>query len=246
MRLGSLGAQKHFKNLSRVFRDSLKYRVNIYRYSHKTKTIMTIKSGTGFSSKGSMRAIIAAVELGHLGFEGLRFGDGTFAIAIPQLVALNLIAPDTSLKELELSLGMDFQSLPKVETVIYPEAVDCLSLSDFGLVIRALDKRGVEAAVGIVDAMFGLATVQLFSDAFGDKFDGEERQAWLDDRKDLLPGRHYLFQNANSRNSQSEKKVKPVDKVKLRANIENFAVKLIDNKGYEPLTAVKVAVDLMT
>jgi len=44
---------------------------------------------------------------------------------------------------------------------------------------------------------------------------------------------------ANLRNSHSAKELKSV------SNIENLAMKLIDNKGYEPMEAVKMAVDLM-
>ena len=44
---------------------------------------------------------------------------------------------------------------------------------------------------------------------------------------------------ADLRNSHSEEELKSI------ADIENLAMKLIDNKDYEPLTAVKMAVDLM-
>ena len=140
---------------------------------------MAIKSGTGFSSKSIMSATVATVKLGTLEFEGLRLAGGAFAIAIPQLVALNLIAPDTSLAELKLSLGVSLPSAKKVKTKLHPESVNCISLSDFSLVLYTLNRRRVPAAVDMVSSLFSLSANQLFSDAFGVKLDVVGRQNLL-------------------------------------------------------------------
>ena len=124
-----------------------------------------------------MRAVIAIVKMGPLEFEGLMLEDGTFAVAIPQLAALNLVPKNLSLKRLETLLGMVFPSPKKVKTELNSKAVNCISLSDFEQVLRTLNKRGVAAAVDIVGGLLGMSLAQLFSDAFGVKFDEEDRQA---------------------------------------------------------------------
>ena len=127
---------------------------------------MTIKSGTGFSPKGIMTATVMTVKLGTFEFEGLRLAGGPFAIAIPQLVALNLITSNTSPKELELSLGVSLPSAKKVKTKRHPEPINCISISDFTLVLYTLHQRGVPAAVDMMATLLSLSTSLLFSDAF--------------------------------------------------------------------------------
>ena len=126
---------------------------------------MTVKSGTGFSSKGIMTATIKTVKFGPLEFEGLLLEDGNFAIAISQLAVLNLVSPNPSPKELEI-LGLVIPDSFKVKTAHNTEAVDCILLSDFELVVRILDKLGVAVAVDMVDAAFGVAVAELYGDAF--------------------------------------------------------------------------------
>ena len=127
---------------------------------------MTIKSDTGHSSKDIMSATIKTVKFGPLEFEGLLLEDGNFAIAISQLAVLNLVSPTPSKKELEV-LSLVIPDSFKVKTVLNSEAVDCILLSDFELVVRILDKLGVEVAVDLVDAAFGLSVCELYGDAFG-------------------------------------------------------------------------------
>jgi len=232
-----------------------------------------------------MKAAIAIVKIGPLEFEGLMLEDGTFAVAIPQLAALNLVPPNRSLKRLEDLLGMVFQSHQKVKTELNSKDVNAISLSDFELAIRALDKRGLEIAVVIVDALFGLSMTQRFCAAFGVKFDEEEQQARLLTRiktkvvrrtiTDSIKNycilhnvsanyRKFVYANVSdtlnvalfgktAKKLREERGVETnellrdshsVEALKTISDIENLVVRLVDFKGYEPLTAMKKAIEV--
>jgi len=232
-----------------------------------------------------MKASIAIVKIGHLEFEGLMLEEGSFAVAIPQLAALNLVPPNRSLKQLETLLSMVFQSHQKVKTELHSQAVNCISLSDFERAIRTLDKRGLGAAVILVDALFGVSVVQLFSNAFGVKFDEEDWQARLQVRlktkvvrrttTDSIRNycilhnmsanyRKFVYSNVSdtlnvalfgktAKKLREERGVETnellrdshsVEALKTISDIENLVVRLVDFKGYEPLTAMKKAIEI--
>ncbi len=132
----------------------------------------------------TIKAEIATVAFGPLTIEGLMSEDGEFGVAIPQAVDLNLIPPNRSLKQLKALLGEGFQShgVQKWTTPLHPKAVNVLTLEAFQDLIRAMDKRGNPAAAAFVDALFGLSLQQIFADAFGQKFEAEDRQRWLTTR----------------------------------------------------------------
>ena len=133
-----------------------------------------------------LTASVTQVNIGPIAIEGLMSENGDFAIAVPQMVALDLVPPNRSAKQLESALGVPFQS-HKLKTEINPKAINAITLDTFQSVIRALDKKGNPAASAFVDAMFGLSLHQVFADAFGIKFEAEERQRWLTER---LEARH--------------------------------------------------------
>ena len=134
---------------------------------------MTIKSGTGFSSKDSMSAAIKTVKtvktikFGPLEFEGLLLEDGSFAVAVSQLLALGLVPDCYSLNGPETQLGAFHPFSFKVKTELQPTAVDCVSLMVFERILRVFEDRGLEVAVDLVDDLYGLALEQMFLDAFG-------------------------------------------------------------------------------
>ena len=132
----------------------------------------------------TIKAQIAQVPVGNFTIQGLMSEKKEFGVAVPQLVELNLVPPNRSLKQLEALTGADLQShgVQKWQTVINPKAVNVISLEQFQLIVRALDKKGNPIASAFVDAMLGLSLHQLFSDAFGQKFEAEDRQRWLQAR----------------------------------------------------------------
>lgn len=131
----------------------------------------------------TIKAEITTVSLGSISFQGLMNEDGEFGVAIPQMVELNLVPPNRSVKQLEPLLGKGFTShVVKWKTPINSKAVNVIPLDYFQTAIRALDKLGNPLAQTLVDALFGLSLHQLFSDAFGLKFEKEDRQKWLTTR----------------------------------------------------------------
>lgn len=130
----------------------------------------------------TLKATVAQVPFGNRSIEGLLLETGKFAIAISQVASLNLIPPNRSLKQLEILLGMVFQSHQKAKTSLHPKAVNIISLLDFEKLLAKLDRSGNTTAQALRDMLVGLSLQQIFCDAFGVTFEAAERQAWLKNR----------------------------------------------------------------
>lgn len=127
-------------------------------------------------------AVVTQVPIGNTSVEGLMTEDGQYAIAFSQLQVIDLVPPNRSLKQLEALLGISFQSHRKVKTALNPKPVNAIDLIDFEKLLRVLDRKGNKHAQLIVDSLVGLSLHQLFCDAFGIKFEKEERQQYLAQR----------------------------------------------------------------
>ena len=125
-----------------------------------------------------LTATLATVKLGHLEFEGLMFEDGSYGIGVPQICSIFQFPIKHASRDIKALLGKDFQ-FPKARTTLHPKAVNVLQLIDFEKLLRKLDRKGIKAAQEITDDLIGLSLTQLFSDAFGKKFEKEERQNYL-------------------------------------------------------------------
>jgi hypothetical protein len=130
----------------------------------------------------SQRAVIAQVPVGNSSIEGLMAEDGTFGIAVPQLVSHELISQDNSNREVKTYMGAG-SNLVKWHTAISKRAVNVILLADFEKLLAKLDRAGNKVAQDMRDDLVGLALTQLFADAFNQKFEKEERQAYLIDRQ---------------------------------------------------------------
>ena len=135
-----------------------------------------------------LNATVATVKLGHLEFEGLMFEDGSYGIAVPQICSIfGFLIKNTS-RDIKALLGNEFGFL-KARTTAFlsttktnsgnKASVNVLQLIDFEKLLRKLDRKGNKAAQEITDELIGLSLTQLFSDAFGKKFEKEERQNYL-------------------------------------------------------------------
>jgi hypothetical protein len=137
-----------------------------------------------------IKAEITTVKIGPLAIEGLMSENGDFGVAVPQVASLNLVRPNQASRDLKSLLGAGFR-FDKWKTPLNSKAVNVIPLDNFQDLIRALDKKGNPAASAFVDALFGLSMHQLFCDAFGLKFETEDRQRWLEarmaTRHDFLP-----------------------------------------------------------
>lgn len=129
----------------------------------------------------TIKAEITEVSIGILKIQGLMSENGEFGVAVPQVTEKFRFNKNQASRDLKALLGKDFQ-FDKWKTPLNPKAVNVISLDYFQTLVRELDKRGNKAASEFVDALFGLSLHQLFCDAFGRKFEAQDRQAWLTTR----------------------------------------------------------------
>lgn len=87
-----------------------------------------------------LRADVTEVSIGSLTIEGLMDEKGGYYVALPQIVALNLVPPNRSLKQVEGLLGVTFQSHQKFKTELNSKAVNAISLKDFEILLAKLDR----------------------------------------------------------------------------------------------------------
>jgi hypothetical protein len=129
-----------------------------------------------------MKAYVTKVQIGNLEIDGLMDEEGNYFVAIPQMVALNLVPPNRSQKQLESLLGLVFSSHVKLKTELNSKVVSAISIRDFERVLAKLDRAGNKFAQDLRDSLVGLTLHQLYSDAFGVKFEAEDRKNWLIER----------------------------------------------------------------
>lgn len=146
-----------------------------------------------------LSAIVTEVPIGHLAVPGLMAEDDGFYVGIPQMVDLELIPPNRSAKQLQALSGIAFQT-HKLKTEIHPKAINAIPLADFGRIIVAFAKAGNVAAQNLRDDLVGLSLHQLFSDAFGQKFEQEERQEFLKWRQITRTDFHPILTDSIQRN----------------------------------------------
>lgn len=127
------------------------------------------------------KAKIATVKIGPLAIEGLLLPDGSFAVGVSQISALFPAIQNNPSREVKALLGKGIQ-LVKAASELNPNRVNIVSLEQFSLVVFELALKGQSEAVEFVRALHGLSLHQLFSDAFGIKFEADDRQEWLKQR----------------------------------------------------------------
>ena len=135
-------------------------------------------------ANNTLTATVATVKLGHLEFEGLMFEDGSYGISITQINELISFSTHNNYisQTLKRLMGAGF-STHKVKTDLYRQLINAVDLVGFEKLLRKLDRNGNKAAQEITDELIGLSLTQLFSDAFGKKFEKDERQNYLISRQ---------------------------------------------------------------
>jgi hypothetical protein len=110
--------------------------------------------------------------------EGLMGEDGEFYVGASQVATLFSLSMAHASRDIKALLGGDFQ-LTKMRTNLNSKAVNVLTLSQFEMTMTRLSFRQNPVAMSIREDLVGLGLRQLFCDAFGVKFEAEEREEWL-------------------------------------------------------------------
>lgn len=149
------------------------------------------------------KAIVAKVQFGTFEIDGLLFEDGIYGVAIPQVASLFLDSHSQASQMLKRLMGKDFKT-HKAKTPFNRNTTLSISLVDFEKVLAKLDRAGNVKAQEFRDGLVGLSLQQLFCDAFGVKFEAEQRQKWLEERfktkKDFKPLTEQLKANGFTEN----------------------------------------------
>lgn len=140
----------------------------------------------------SIIAEFAQVKIGTLSIDGFMDKDGNFYVAGIQIAELLSIPQKNIGRDLKGILGQGFGFLKlcvknarnSVSETTYRNSgykgdLNAVNIADFQKVLLAFDRKGNKIARQLMDILVGLSLHQLFCDAFGIKFESEERQAWL-------------------------------------------------------------------
>jgi hypothetical protein len=138
--------------------------------------------------------LLTQVPFGLIEIEGLMFDDGSFGIAVPQIAMMfPYFKTDKNNASILLKrlMGKGFKT-DKFKTEFNRNTTSAVNLKDFVEVIKALAYKNDTVAAKLRDSLIGLSLTQLFSDAFGIKFEQDERQNWLKNRQAGIVSRKSL------------------------------------------------------
>lgn len=137
---------------------------------------------TDFYSK----ARVAIVRIGQFEFNGLAWVDGKgktiYGLAASQVAEeAKLAHPQNAVRTLKRALGLD-SPLFRVASELNSNKVSVVTIDQFARAIVGMAINGHEGAKELALALAGVALHQVFADAFGDRFEAEDRQEWLNER----------------------------------------------------------------
>jgi hypothetical protein len=127
-------------------------------------------------------AKVATVKIGLFEFEGLMLPDGKFGIGISQLSVLfpDSISHSNATKYVKRLLRGESQLvIHKIKAEVHPKKINVIGIEVLLVLIKELVKKQDKEAIAIASDLIGLSLQQLFCDAFGKKFEQQDRQEWL-------------------------------------------------------------------
>ena len=130
------------------------------------------------------KARVTKVQIGEVFVKGIMLPDGSYGIAVSQVCELFLFRQNQASRDLKPLLPKD-SSFDKVriEGSQARRKVNFISLEDFDYLLGELAYSGNEKARELDRILRRLSLQQLWSDAFGIRFEKEERQAWIKERQ---------------------------------------------------------------
>lgn len=172
------------------------------------------------------KAFVTQVSIGNLQIEGLMDGSGNYYVAVPQLVKLNLLGDGDNQdrhrnanRSLKRMMGEGFKSV-QLKTEFNKDTTSAVTLPGFEKVLTRLDRLGNKPAQELRDDMVGLSLHQLFSDAFGVKFEETDRQDWLRHRQVHLKGYQPKFTSWGKVDGLTESKDYAARMRRLKAQLD--------------------------
>lgn len=132
-----------------------------------------------------LHASVTTVQIGPVALEGLMNENGDFAIAVPQFADIIQTSRNTASRDLKRLMGEGSKTsiaFEKWATPFNKRGVNVLTIADFERVLFEYAINGNAAAIALTRALVGLSLHQVFADAFGLKFEKEDRQRWLSER----------------------------------------------------------------
>ena len=125
-----------------------------------------------------LTAVVTEVPIGNTSVEGLMTEDGTFYVGVPQIALRFQFDKNQASRKVKALLGKGFQ-FDKLKTELNPKPVNAIALDKFEVLVFELVLKGNERAIAFSRMLVGLSLHQLFCDAFGIKFEKEDRQEYL-------------------------------------------------------------------
>jgi hypothetical protein len=141
-----------------------------------------------------MKAVKATVTVGHITIDGYRTEDGMFGMSTAGLGALcgfdrthstSKIMSNKRVKTLAAK-GFETHKNVKCENM----SLSLISLGWVPSILQCLAFSGHEQAQEFLMTLAGLSLQKLFCDAFGEKFETEEMQVWLQARYGAIEKRN--------------------------------------------------------
>ena len=126
------------------------------------------------------KARIATIQLGNLEIEGLMLPNGDFAIGISQINATRTVK----------SLLGRTSPLLKIKSELHNSPVNYVLLTDLEKIIVLAASKSSHDALNLCLALVGCTLNQFWCDAFGVRFDQEERVQFVASRMEHLKNFH--------------------------------------------------------
>lgn len=139
-----------------------------------------------------LSAVVTEVRIGIHVVDGMAIESGEFGLGVPQVCDLFDVPHKNASRDIKALLGKGFTFF-KVKIENTRVTMNAISLKNFEVLAAKLDRKGNVKAQEFRDGLVGVSLDQLFSRAFGQKFEEEDFQRRLIERQLHLKQFHPLY-----------------------------------------------------